>query len=304
MILSQEGDIIGKKGVIMKFILLIALIVSFINASSIGIDKEAYSSYKRGEYKKAFELYKKSLSLKADYNLAQFYEQGIGTEKNLKKAQEYYWLVYNNIDIYSYKTCEDEMLPYYYITFKKLKKYDDSKKLKSLCNQYKNPYIRKCPAANVVPRYYRKGIETFSCFYYKKFPNSMKRLLKIHSKIKSYSDLETANLVAKNRAKIVRAIKPIVNYYIKKESRCINRAKYNKDIRRCLDEYENFLHKAFLSEEVSVMRAIDKETIAKERAAYQEERAFLNKAATKKDKQEALRDLKSMHKNVKSAYFR
>ncbi len=288
----------------MRFILFTFLIVSFVNAVSVGIDKEAYSAYKKGQYKKAFELYKKSFTVKADYNLAVFYERGIGTKKNPKKAREYYLNVYSHITPLNNKLCEDEMLPYYYITLKKLKKFDELKSLKSGCRGYKNPYIRKCPAAKVVPRYYRRGLKKFQCFYYKRFPNAMKRLLKIHSQINAYSSLETAKLVSKNRAKIIRAIKPIVSYYIKKESRCINRAKYNKDIRRCLYEYENFLHKAFLSQEVSVFRAVDKKTIAKEKAAYEQERVYLNEVATKKEKQKALRDLKIMHKNVESAYFR
>ena len=287
----------------MRIILLIFLIVSFVNASSIGIDKEAYSAYKKGEYKKAFELYKKSFTVKADYNLAVFYERGIGTKKNPKKAREHYLNVYNHIIPFNHKLCEDEMLPYYYITLKKLKKFNELKDLKRGCSRYKNPYISKCAAAKVIPRYYRRGIEKFRCFYYKKFPNSMKRLLKIHSQIKSYGELERERLVNKNRTKIISAIKPIVNYNIKKISRCINRAKYNREIDKCLYPYKEFLHSAFLSVKVSVFRAMDKETIEKERAAYEKEQAFLNKLATKKDKQKALRYLKSMHKDVELSYF-
>lgn len=150
----------------MKFLLYIFLTIS-IFASSAELDKTAYKAYKKGEYKKAFEFYKRSNTLKSTYNLAQFYENGIGVPKNHTKAKRYFLKVYNSINFNNYKTCESKLLPYFYKTLKKLRKYDKYNELKNLCKADINPYLINCPSANIIPKNDRKSIDRFSCRFYK-----------------------------------------------------------------------------------------------------------------------------------------
>jgi len=289
-------------------VFIIALTSLFPNM----LDDQAYEAYKKGHYKKAFKLYGESYSAKADYNLARFYERGTGTEKNQPEALRYYNKVYESIDFQNYKTCKNEMLPYYYVTLKKLHKDAQSKALRRFCKSAKNPFIVKCSAAGVIPKTDRATLNEFDCFFYKRFPKSMKKLLHVHAKIKDNDSAFQPILIKKYRSKMVSAIRPVISYYIKKEIKCIRSARTNSNVERCLDDYEGFLHKALLSEEVTVGIRPSEEMMKKdpklkkemddERKMYEKRRIFLQQTATKKDKKEAVGKLKKLHNNVDIYY--
>ncbi len=285
----------------MKFFILLLMTYTAVSAFNIAPDKLAFQAYKKGQYEKAFRLYKESTSIKAAYNLGQFYEQGIGTPKNWQQAKQYYEEVYSHIDLNSYKTCESEMLPYYYTTLKKLHKSADLHKLESLCKVDRNPFLHKCPSAKAIPMRYRSDIEDFQCFYYKKFPNAMKRLLQIHTEIKG-SDVDLWDQLTQTyKQKIIHAIQPITRYYIQKESQCIQHAMYKKDIEGCLDAYKKFLWKAFISGEISV--TIPAESREKYETAAAKERTRLATPASRDDKQKALQELRTLHQQIQSYHF-
>ena len=282
----------------MKAVFIFLVTVTAIFASS-SLDKEAYKAYNRGQYKKALKLYKKSGTLKSIYNLAQFYDMGIGTPKNHKKAREYFNRVYRNINFNSHKTCENELLPYFYKTLKKLHKYNRYNRLKALCSASKDPFIASCPSASIIPKNDRKSMARFSCRYYKKFPYSMKKLLHIHSKILSQDDIFQQQLINRYKSSIITAIKPVINYYVSRGKRCIMRAYSNADVANCSAEYKRFLQNAFLSLTLSANRgAADKTALQKAEQEAKKHKMFLNQAATSKDKAKAIRELKVLHKHV------
>ncbi|BAF71659.1 SEL1-like repeat protein [Sulfurovum sp. NBC37-1] len=290
----------------MKFLMVLIIVLTSLFANMF--DDQAYEAYKNGRYKKAFKLYGESYSAKADYNLARFYERGIGTEKNQTKALWHYNKVYESMDFQNYKTCEDEMLPYYYVTLKKLHKDAQSKALKRFCKSAKNPFIVKCPAARVIPKTDRATLSEFDCSLYKRFPKSMKRILHIHAKMKDNDSVYEELLIKQYKSKMITAIRPIISYYIQKETKCIRSAQTNSDVERCLNDYEDFLHKALLSQQVTVGIRPSEEMLEKdpklkkemedERKMYEERRIFLQQKATRKDKEEAVRKLKKLHNNV------
>jgi len=293
--------------------LLMTLILAFTYLFSSVVDDQAYEAYKKGHYKKAFELYSESSTTKADYNLAQFYEHGIGTKKDQQKALRYYNKVYESIDFHDYRICENAMLPYYYKTLKKLHKTAESKALRRFCKGDKNPFVANCPAAGVIPKSDRASLNEFDCFYYKRFPESMKRLLHIHAKIKENDSVYQEDLARKYRPQMIRAIRPIIRYYIKKETKCISRAKTNNDVQRCLDEYVAFLYKAFLSIELSVSRPAEEDikkdpklrkAMEDEQKRYEKEKIFLQQTATKKAKEKAVKRLKELPTSMDTYYIR
>ena len=283
----------------MKTFFIFLLTVTAVFASG-SLDKTAYRAYKNGQYKKAFELYKKSGTLKSIYNLAQFYDMGIGTPKNHKKAKEYFKRVYRNINFNSRKTCENELLPYFYKTLKKLHKYNRYNRLKALCSANKDPFIASCPSASIIPKRDRKSMAKFSCLYYKKFPYAMKKLLHIHSKILSQDILFQPKLVNRYKSGIATSIRPIINYYVSRGKRCIKRAYSNRDVANCTADYEIFLKNAFLSQTLYAHRDMtDKAALQKEREEAKKRKQYLNQVATPEAKAKAIRELKEMHKHVK-----
>ena len=289
-----------KKEQIMKTIFIFLTVAAALLASNTDLDKTAYRAYKKGQYKKAFELYKKSGTLKSVYNLAQFYDKGIGTPKNPKKAKEYFNRVYRNINFNSRKTCENELLPYFYKTLKKLNRYGKYNKLKTMCSVSKDPFIANCPSASIIPKNERKSMNRFACRFYKKFPHAMKKLLHIHSKILSQDNLFQPQLINRYKSSITASIRPVINYYINKGTHCINRAYSNADVANCSADYKTFLQNAFLSQTLCANRgAADKAALQKaEQEAIQHEQ-YLNQAATLEAKAKAIRELKEMHKHVK-----
>ena len=110
---------------------------------------------------------------------------------------------------------------------------------------------------------------------------------------------------------MISAIRPIISYYIKKETKCIYKAHKNSDVEYCLDDYESFLHKALLSSEVSVSRPSEeilrkdpklRKEMEDERKMYEKRSIFLQQTATKKDKEEAVKKLKKLHTNTDIYY--
>jgi hypothetical protein len=95
---------------------------------------DAYKAYKAHQYKEAFRLYSNAVAaieysqdkrdnFKALYNLARFYDKGIGTKKDKIKAALYYYKAYTIFqdDVYNDKNiCKDTFVPYYIRTMKRL----------------------------------------------------------------------------------------------------------------------------------------------------------------------------------------
>jgi len=240
------------------FILTVTVVVAFSNA----ITDKAYKEYKRGHYKKAFRLYEKaSLNgiTKADYNLALFYEQGVGVKKDLKQALKYYNRVYYYLYYqkkFSPDLCTHKMLPYYYKTLKKLAKLtgksyhlNEYKKLKRVCSKsYTNPYIKKCPYAKVVAKADRYNLSSYNCTLYKKYPRKMQKILHLQKRIR---DIEVAKQNTRNYNKEVKLekqlkalnrqiyliSKPILRYFLKQEANCVKRAKTKGDLNNCAMGY-------------------------------------------------------------------
>jgi len=114
------------------------ILFSFLNAMpppipSLYLD-DAYKAYKAHRYKEAFKLYSDAVAaieysddkrdnFKALYNLALFYDKGIGVKKDKVKAALYYYKayvifqddIYNNTHI-----CKDPFVPYFRWTLKRL----------------------------------------------------------------------------------------------------------------------------------------------------------------------------------------
>ena len=147
----------------MKKFIIIAIFVSFNFALAPAIPgsylDNAYKAYKNKNYKKAFLLYKKAKDVaningvfktdnfRAFYNIALFYDKGIGTKKNkIKAALNYYraYLTYLKKSYHLKEFCKDKYLKQFKWTLKRLYYFEQDKryfyKLKDLnsnCKQLK-----------------------------------------------------------------------------------------------------------------------------------------------------------------------
>jgi hypothetical protein len=211
----------------------------FLHAS---ITDDAYKAYKNQEYKKAFHLYQKAYSqgsTKAAYNLAVFYEKGIGVKKDTKKAIYYYSYVRNKIqsDIYSSKICRSSMLNYYKKTLKKLYSYNHQKEYKrdlnALIKSCKNGKNRGsfCTKDNKIVYKYKDLLACIDCNIVKKYPKTTKKYLSLA--IKREKDID--NITLNN--KIIRVVKPFINIFKKRAISCAKSAKTKGDLQACYNSY-------------------------------------------------------------------
>ena len=245
----------------MRGLLIFLTIFIVIEASSL--TDIAYKEYRLHHYKRAFELYKKGSdegNIKAIYNLAVFYEKGIGTKKDTNRAKELYGtllMALENIDMLQDPAiCKSKMLPFYYKSFKKLAYYENNmnylrrlKALKKLCSTpYLNSYLKRCPSAKVVKKEYRYHLEDFNCKLFKRYPNTMKHLLALHSKYRRVQvgfEPKSRVLRKRYRAKLTKLLReiekvayPIIKDYSKSATVCVKKAKKRGDLDSC---YERFL---------------------------------------------------------------
>ncbi len=226
----------------MKKLLILSLIITFAIGSITDI---AYKEYRAKHYRKAFELYKKAHNQgikKATYNLAAFYDKGIGVKKDKQKAIELYKKFVNRAitEIYRGEVCVDSLKKYYILALKRLIYYkvDDYKStlniLNKNCNK-SNKFIKKCPYAKVIPKKYRLNLNMFDCILYKKYPKNMKKIFFYQALIKKAQD--RAQMYDKYQKKLLIYAKPILKYYLYKEISCVKKAKTNGDITKCYAKY-------------------------------------------------------------------
>ncbi|BAF72206.1 tetratricopeptide repeat protein [Sulfurovum sp. NBC37-1] len=235
----------------MKILILLAIVNALLFGS---VTDEAYKEYKKGHYKKAFSLYSKGYmqgNVKAAYNLATFYEKGIGIQKNPQKAYFYYNFVHAGIELRlsDPAICTDKMLPYYYKTIKKMAEYNGKsyyneqyETLKQTCSKtHVDPFIKKCPSANIIARPDRYCLDCFDCILYKKYPKRMRKILHLHTRYRAIEHQACRTYLSEALEKKEKAIskeiyklsKPILRYYLKQEENCVKTAKTKGDLLGC-----------------------------------------------------------------------
>ena len=236
--------------------LFLGLSLALMDAGSL-TDK-AYRAYRAKNYIRAFKLYREGSregDLKAIYNLAVMYEKGLGTEKNLEKANVLYGMVImalqDNDRLNDPAVCKSKMLPYYYKALSKLSNYEENleymqkeRSLKDLCcESYTDPFLRKCPAARVVKKEDRYRLENFKCHLYRKYPQTMKKLLALHSKYREAltgyrpeDERLRREKIKKNKAlkmQIKTTARPIIEAYLKEAETCVEKAETRGELKRC-----------------------------------------------------------------------
>ncbi len=246
------------------FFLIMSVMLSGLHA---GTTDAAYAAYKKGHAAEAFRLYrrawKKEGSTKAAYNLAVFYEKGIGTSRNPAKAQKYYRIVHDRIyRIFPIrKICDDPMLPYYRKTLRKLTEYRKKDHYRKLlreidesCTEQEqwrakanDRYLKVCPAASVIPAWDRIDLDRYDCVLFRKYPGLMKEYLHLYRQRKQFlllaergDDLEAKRKAVATHRRIKKIVAPIMRNALKKEERCIRKAHTVGELSRCNLNYVFF----------------------------------------------------------------
>jgi len=223
--------------------------------------------------------------------------------------------------------CAKEMYPYYLKTFDKLSKWykkghfvkrsdkeaeryrQRASELKRYCKKYPNykhsaiphyksteeenaeSYLKKCPAAKVIPQKNRIGIDDYKCVYYKRFPKKMKQILDlhqderlIHSPTAQNDDDEKHKKINQKARKIAR---PVLSYIIKnKIIPCYKTAKTKSDLNYCYNYYLNECQKLTFGDIIACTSA--PESNAGEKTDSDK--------ATDEDRKKAIREIKEMMK--------
>ena len=246
---------------------LIAMMIMMLAVAHAGTTDAAYAAYKKGRAAEAFRLYrlawKEEGSTKAAYNLAVFYEKGIGTSRNLSEAQKYYRIVHDRIyRIFPIrKICDDPMLPYYRKTLRKLAEYRKRNHYRKLlreidesCTEQKqwrteanDRYLKVCPEASVVPAADRIELRRYDCMLFRKYPGLMKEYLHLYRQRKQFlllaergDDLEAKRKAVAAHHRIKKIVAPIMRHALKKEERCIRKARTVGELSRCNLNYVFF----------------------------------------------------------------
>lgn len=254
----------------MRYILLILLFLSILNSSAL--TDQAYKAYKKREYKKALKLYKlatKSGSLesqiKAEYNLGVFYLRGIGTPKDKKAAlihfrrsslmgqgiptmmdRVYYSTQAIKIqrDTHNYlsKLEKDPALRAKHKKIaerlnQKLKERQAIKRQKEQLSPYTKKFLKGCRAARVVAPGDRKDLEIFKCSFYKRYPKRLKRYFHHRKAYLEARDHYKENAQKRAYRAMLHNLAPILRDYLKREIRCIKKAKTEGELFKCNIHY-------------------------------------------------------------------
>ena len=276
--------------------------ITFFTLIHAGLTDDAYSAYKKGDKIKAFELYKKGDkqgNSKATYNLAVFYEKGIGTAKNLPKALELYKKVIspirNSIDY-----CTSSHKRYYKKTFKKLAQYEHDPKynkqmntFETQCKYHEYPtmdddkaFIKKCPSAKITPKKYRREIFHLPCKYFKRYPKIMRKYMPLYVQIKKYRNNDWKK--AKNlEKKLQKLVYPIIRDLKKQEIHCYTKAKTAGDAQSCSMQYIAKLDTLFITD-ISTGYA-DSMHLYGTKNAHKKEEAERQRILTKEERKEMLK---------------
>ena len=225
--------------------------------------------------------------------------------------------------------CAKEMYPYYLKTFNKLSKWykkgdfvkrskeradaykQRAQELQKYCRKYPNykhsaiphhqsaeeeyaqAYLKKCPAAKIIPKADRIGIDRYECVYFKRFPSVMKRILNLYqfkrlndSPTKMTYSEETYSRINKKARKISR---PVLSYIIKNEIiPCYKKAKTKSELGRC---YDNYLSECQILTFGAIAMCAEPPGGSKESRAKSED-----KNLSEKDRKKAIRELKERFK--------
>ncbi len=226
-----------------------AIMFTFIHA---GLTDDAYSAYKKGNKTKAFALYTKGAAqgnTKAIYNLAVFYEKGIGTKKNLPEALKLYKKVTLTIKGSNNYCSSSSQNRYYKKSFKKLAFYTKDSKytkrleiLESQCVDQENPFMdedrvfmKQCSSAKIIPVKYRQEIFRLPCHYFRHYPKIMKQYMPLYqqiTKFKRSQNISEAKAKVAER-KLRKLVRPILKEIKKKEIICYKKAKTVGDQEHC-----------------------------------------------------------------------
>jgi len=174
--------------------------------------------------------------------------------------------------------CHKEMYPYYLKTFSKLSDWSrqghlmkrsseaaaayarKASVLKAYCKHIKDPkrstvphtksyeeeladdYLKKCSAAKIIPPRDRIWIDRYPCFYYKKFPKQMKKILHLAQYERIYSHPTANNKEDEKKVinkKARKTAHPVLSYLVhNKVIPCYKKAKTDKALEKC---YYNYL---------------------------------------------------------------
>ena len=272
----------------MKILALILLVISFAFGS---LTDDAYKAYKAKEYKKAFELYSKAYqygSKKAAYNLAVFYQKGIGAKKDKQKAVKLYKELTNRLNYrIDDEYCFSKMAKYYKIALKNLAKLEPSSNAKKLLKKLnKSCYNKVYLLSNksILLKKYPKNVRKI--FYYKR--------LYLQAKVEDNREKEK---IYKN--KIISFAKPLMRYYLQKSIKCIKKAKIYKDIQSCSYDRVRDFDSLFGEENVSGMMgayadALHFYSTKEEQDAYYN---AMKDKVTKKDKEKFIKEIQKLIKN-------
>ena len=259
----------------MRYILLILLFLTALN-SSVLTDK-AYRAYKNRHYKKALELYKQAThsgsllsQAKAEYNLGVFYLRGIGTVKSKQKALYHFrksYLIGQGIperlekDYYPNSVIKVQRDTHRYLAklesdptrrakHKKiatllnneLKKREASLQKREELSVKTKQFLKQCQAARVIAPTERKDAEILHCSFYKRYPKRLKRYFhhrKAYRQAIDYNDREHYSDSGRERAykAMVHDISPILRIYLKKEIKCMQKARTNRELFECEIDY-------------------------------------------------------------------
>jgi len=223
-----------------------------------GLTDDAYRAYKKGQYSRAFELYNMALqrenSDKALYNIAVFYEKGIGVRKNLPKALEYYRMLYGRIDgkVRQSEICRDPMLPWYRKTLKKLIRYEKEKRryrytlttLTETCRDKPAKSGGVCTAAGKIASRYRDWLDCIDCAMVRRHPRVIKRYLDLvrqreenDKRFRKTADMKYFNAHKRINREIQKVMIPIMKELTKETIACVKKAKTHGDLKGCYDNY-------------------------------------------------------------------
>ena len=222
-----------------------------------GLTDDAYRAYKKGEESRAFELYNKAWqreeSRKALYNIAVFYEKGIGVRKNLPKALEYYRRLAGLVDWESRESriCRDPMLPWYRKALKKLIRYEGKKSyrytletLKETCGANAAKKGGICTADGNVASRYRDWLGCLDCLLIRRHAGTIRRFLTLARQreandrhFKQTSDMKYYRAHDRINRRIEKTLAPVMKELTQDTVECVRKAETGSDLNGCYETY-------------------------------------------------------------------